>query len=184
MKARYQLPRRTVATRGGRPAATALLGLVVVLLCGQVAFGVPVPHPHHPPKEVVRTIEGLERQWQQAELEANTATMATMLSDNYLGIYSDGTLATRAETLANFKDGSTHFTSLVTSDRKIRIFGSTAVVVSKAAVTGVVDGEDIDGHYRYTRVYHRSNGVWKIVSFEASSVHMHSLNKKQPHARR
>ena len=94
-----------------------------------------------------------------------------MLSDDYLGIYADGTLATKPETIASFKSGATHFTTINTSDRKIRIFGSsTAVVVSKAVVIGKIGGEEVNGHYRYTRVYHRANGVWKVVSFEASAL--------------
>lgn len=153
---------------------------VVVLLCAP-GFGATMPRPHRQPKEIVRTIERLEQHWQQAELDANTAVMSTMLSDDYLGIYADGMLATKAETLASFKNGSTHFTSIAASDRKIRIFGSTAVVVSKATVTGVNDGETLNGHYRYTRVYHRSNGVWKIVSFEASSMHPRKLAQKPAH---
>ncbi len=108
---------------------------------------------------------------QQAEIEANTTTIASMLSDDYLGIYSDGTLATKPETIASFKTGATHFTTINTSDRKIRIFGSsTAVVVSKAEVIGKIGGEQVNGHYRYTRVYHRANGAWKVVSFEASAL--------------
>lgn len=140
-------------------------------LCVPSLCGASIPHRHHQPKQVVRSIEQLEQRWQKAELDANTTVMASMLSDNYLGISSGGMLATKAETLASFKDGSTHFTAIDASDRKIRIFGATAVVVSKAEVTGVSNGESLNGHYRYTRVYHRNNGVWKIVSFEASSVH-------------
>ena len=97
--------------------------------------------------------------------------MAQMLADDYLGIYGDGTLATRGETLESFRNGDTHFSFIDTFDRKIRVFGSTVVVTSKARVKGVHDGENLSGIYRYTRVYHRRNGVWRIVSFEASTIH-------------
>jgi ketosteroid isomerase-like protein len=96
--------------------------------------------------------------------------MANMLSEDYLGIYGDGTLATKAETIASFKRGTTKFSHIHTWDRKIRVYGSTAVVVSKAQVTGEHDGESLNGYYRYTRVYHRHDGVWRIVSFEASAI--------------
>lgn len=130
-----------------------------------------MPHPHHEPHEIVRAIEKLEAQWQKAELHGDTNTMESMLSDDYLGIYADGTLATKTETLEDTKSGEIRFTRIDTSDRKIRVYGSTAVVVSRAEVQGTINGEDISGRYRYTRVYHRSNGVWKIVSFEASPMH-------------
>ncbi len=153
--------------------------MVLLMLCVPAAGAASIPHPHHPqPRQIVRIIEKLEARWQQAELDANTAVMAEMLSDDYLGIYGDGTVATKAETLADFKTGAVHFTEINASDRKIRVFGTTAVVVSKADVAGVNDGENISGHYRYTRVYHRSNGVWKIVSFEASEIHGHRHSQR------
>lgn len=154
---------------------------LTLMLCMPAARAKSIPRPHHQPRQVVRIIETLEQQWQQAELHSNTAVMAAMLSDDYLGIYGDGTLATRAEVLADAKSGATHFSRIETSDRKIRIFGTTAVVVSKADVAGVNDGEDISGHYRYTRVYHRTEGVWKIVSFEASTIQKHSHPHSPPH---
>lgn len=164
------------------PAALSLaLGwMLLLLLC--VPGCVPAARatslrPHHQPRDVVRIIERLERQWQQAELHANSTVIASMLSDDYLGIDSDGTLATKAETLSALRRGTVHFSQIHSFDRKIRVFGTTAVVVSKAQVAGKIDGEKIDGAYRYTRVYHRVNGVWKIVSFEASKVrpprHLH-----------
>jgi ketosteroid isomerase-like protein len=132
-----------------------------------------IPHPHRQPRQVVHIIQNLEMRLQQAELTGNISTIASMLSDDYLGIYADGMLATKADTLASLKNGTVHYTSIHTFDRKIRVYGSTAVVVSKAKVEGVKDGQDISGNYRYTRVYHRTNRVWKVVSFEASSMHEH-----------
>ncbi|MGO8717949.1 MAG: nuclear transport factor 2 family protein [Acidobacteriaceae bacterium] len=149
------------------------VGMLVLLLCVPAARAATLPHPHRQPRQVVHIIEKLEQMWQQAELTADTAVLDTMLSDDYLGIYGDGTLATKAETIDSFKDGSTRFSQIHTWDRKIRVFGSTAVVVSKAQVVGTHDGESLNGTYRYTRVYHRHNGVWKIVSFEASATHPH-----------
>lgn len=146
-------------------------GVLLLMLCIPTARAASLPHPHRQPRQVVHIIEKLEQMWKQAQLTANTATMATMLSDNYLGIYADGTLATKAETIDSFKNGTTRFSQIRTWDRKIRVFGNTAVVVSKAQVVGTHDGESLSGLYRYTRVYHRHNGVWKIVSFEASASH-------------
>lgn len=145
---------------------------MLAILSMPAAHAATIPHPHRQPKQTVHVIERLERRLQQAELDGNSATIASMLSDDYLGIYADGTLATKPEMLASFKNGTTHFSTINSSDRKIRIFGSsTAVVISKADVIGRIGGQRVNGHYRYTRVYHRNNGVWKIVSFEASTIH-------------
>lgn len=158
-----------------RHAATRVsLWMILLILCAPAAGAVPLPYPHHrQPKQIVHSIEKLEQRWQQAALHADTAVMSTMLAEDYLGISGDGTLATKAETLAAFRSGTIRFSKIDISDLKIRVFGPTVVVVSRARVAGANNGEDISGHYRYTRVYHRINGTWQIVSFEASSIHEH-----------
>ncbi|MES2222576.1 MAG: nuclear transport factor 2 family protein [Acidobacteriota bacterium] len=168
MRAQRHSPIRVSEAYG---VARGSLGIVLLLLWLPAVHAKSIPHPHPQPRQVVHIIEKLEQMWQQAELTGNTATMTTMLAEDYLGIYGDGTLATKAETIDSFKKGRTKFSHIHTWDRKIRVFGSTAVVVSKAQVAGEHDGESLNGDYRYTRVYHRRNRVWQIVSFEASASH-------------
>jgi ketosteroid isomerase-like protein len=168
MRAQYH---STIRSSEPQSLARGGVGILLLFLCLAVARATSIPHPHPQPRQVVHIIEKLEGMWQQAELSSNTASMETMLAEDYLGIYGDGTLATKAETIDSFKKGTTKFSHIHTWDRKIRVFGSTAVVVSKAQVTGEHDGESLSGLYRYTRVYHRHNGVWQIVSFEASASH-------------
>jgi Domain of unknown function (DUF4440) len=66
--------------------------------------------------------------------------------------------------------GTMHITSLDLNDLKVRIYGDTAVVTSRADLEGTNGTSPISGKYRYTRVYNRRLGQWKIVSFEASHM--------------
>jgi ketosteroid isomerase-like protein len=160
----------TIRSSEAQGIARGSVGILLLLLWLPAAQATSIPHPHPQPRQIVHIIEKLEEMWQQAELTGNTATMANMLAEDYLGIYGDGTLATKSETIESFKRSTTKFSHIHTWDRKIRVYGSTAVVVSKAQVTGEHDGESLNGYYRYTRVYHRHDGVWRIVSFEASAI--------------
>lgn len=140
-----------------------------------VSLGVALPaHAkgprHHQSKPVVRAIEQQEAKWLAAQISGNASTLSSMMAEDYLGISPNGTLQSKAETLAAFKSGAIHLTAITPSEKKIRIYGSTAVVVCRAAVTGTSNGRDISGHYRYTRVYHNNGGIWKIVSFEANRI--------------
>ncbi len=145
----------------------------VVLLFVVAASAVParaVLPRHHQSKSALQTIARLERAWLAAQLSANVSVMASMMADDYLGISPNGTLESKTETLAAFKSGAIHFTAMTTSERKIRIYGSTAVVISRAEVAGTHNGHLVSGRYRYTRVYHYDGTAWKIVSFEASKM--------------
>jgi ketosteroid isomerase-like protein len=124
----------------------------------------------HASKPVLHKIAALEHKLQAAEMNNNTSVMANMLADDYVGISPDGTLVSKAETLMAYKTGSIHFTAMTTSERKIRVYGNTAVVISKDKVAGTHNGNDLTGTYRYTRVYHLTGANWKVVSFEASQI--------------
>lgn len=109
-------------------------------------------------------------QWRQAVLTNDVPALSKMLADDYLGISPNGTLETKGDVLAARRAGHTELTELNLSDIKIRVYGNTAVVTSRAALVGHSGDRDVSGLFRYTRVYTNRNGQWKIVSFEASRV--------------
>jgi len=118
-----------------------------------------------------REIDQLEEAWRTAVLRANTTAMESLLADDYMGITPNGTLQSKEQALASLRTGMTHITTLEISDRKVRFYGTTALVTSRAEVSGTAPQGDISGSYRYIRVYVRTDqGAWKIVSFEASRI--------------
>ena len=148
----------------------ALLGAALVLP------GVSQPaHPNGVPRaqrhEYRHENEQSEEAWRIAMLKSNSAALETLLADDYTGITAKGAIQTKDQAIQNLKSGAIQLTALVISDRKIRVYGATAVVTSIAELTGSKSDEEITGRYRYTRVYVRNpQGQWKIVSFEASRI--------------
>ena len=127
--------------------------------------------PRHENKAIHREIESLEQEWRQATLTNNVGEMNNLLSDDYVGITSNGTVENKAQALAQRSAGTVSITKLDLSDVHIRVYGGTAVVTSVADLVGSNGDSDISGKYRYTRVYALRRGSWKIVSFEASRMH-------------
>lgn len=116
-------------------------------------------------------IERLEDAWRNAIVHGNIAAVDGLLADDYMAITPTGILQSKDQALAALRSGEMKFVSLELSDRKIRLYGKTALVTSRAEVKGTGLEGDMSGRYRYTRVYVRdSHGVWKIVSFEASRI--------------
>jgi len=88
-----------------------------------------------------------------------------------MAITPSGILQSKEQALSALRSGAMKFSLLEVSDRKIRLYGTTALVTSRAEVKGTGPEGDMSGAYRYTRVYVRdAHGVWKIVSFEASRI--------------
>jgi ketosteroid isomerase-like protein len=150
----------------GRRVALALL--LTLAICSTPLFA---GMGHAEKHESRREIDQLEDAWRNAILKGNTTAMIALLADDFMAITPNGTLQTKDQTLASLRTGRTHFISLDISDRKVRFYGTTALVTSLAEVRGSSADGDFSGRYRYTRVYVRdARGAWKIVSFEASRI--------------
>lgn len=144
------------------------IGLAVGVLA---ACGSSDAMPRAEKHEVRHQIERLEIAWRNAVLHGNVPAMDGLLADDYMAITPSGILQSKEQALAGLRSGGTRFTSLELSDRKIRLYGTTALVTSRAEVKGTGPEGDMSGNYRYTRVYVRdARGVWRIVSFEASRI--------------
>jgi len=152
-----------------RVLSAAALAMTLALSAGASAqnHGMPRAERHESRHE----IDQLEESWKDAVMHRNASAMEGLLSDDYIAITPNGTLQSKDQTLANLRSGSVQIKSLEFSDRKVRFYGQTALVTSRAEVAGSNPEGDFSGAYRYTRVYVRNNeGKWKIVSFEASRI--------------
>jgi len=152
-----------------RRSCQALLAVLLSVTAGvaQTKPGMPRAERHESKHE----IDQLEQNWRDAILHRNVQAMEALLADDYIAITANGTLQSRDQALANLKNGALHFNAIEFSDRKVRFYGQTALVTSRAEVTGSTGEGEVSGSYRYTRVYVRdAKGQWKIVSFEASRI--------------
>ncbi len=156
-----------------RPSARLNCVMAVVSLfavagmAAQSSAGMPRSQRHENRHE----IDQLEQSWRDAILHRNASAMESLLADDYIAITANGTLQSKDQTLTNLRAGTLKFASIEFSDRKVRFYGQTALVTSRAEVTGGGQDGEVSGSYRYTRVYVKDeHGNWKIVSFEASRI--------------
>ena len=168
------LPSDTPMRKSGRqsiPVANRSLvaGLAVLLVWGGAVRLTAMPRGER--HEVRHQIDHLEDHWRDAILNRNVAAMDALLASDYMAITANGTLQSKDETLASLRSGALQIKSIEITDRKVRFYGTTALVTSRAEVSGTTPEGDLNGSYRYTRVYVRdASGVWRIVSFEASRI--------------
>jgi ketosteroid isomerase-like protein len=167
-----------------RRTACALALLAALGALALTAFATP---PHAPPHgqmpkaqkhESRHEIDQLEEAWRDALLKTNATAMDALLADDYMAITPNGSLQSKEQALENLRSGTTHFAAIEIADHRVRFYGTTALVTSRADVSGTNGGADFSGSYRYTRVYVRdAQGKWKIVSFEASRIREPGLKK-------
>jgi uncharacterized protein DUF4440 len=77
---------------------------------------------------------------------------------------------TKAEALAFARSGRMKFQRYETTGLRIRVYGDSAVVTGRLRRTRTLNGKVVDDDWRYTKVYVRSKGEWRVVAFHASEA--------------
>jgi len=161
----------SIHVRRRMPSALALIAVLVTLAPVGLAAALVGEMPRAQKHESRHEIDQLEEAWRNAMTKGNLSALDALLADDYMAITPSGMLQTKEQALASLRSGATRITSIELSDRKVRFYGTTALVTSRAEVSGTTPGGELSGSFRYTRVYVRdAHGKWKIVSFEASRI--------------
>lgn len=107
----------------------------------------------------------IEREYKQAHVERDTATLDRILADDFTFIDSCGKLSDKAKRLALINNPDLSFISITTDDVEVNIVGDRAFVQGKAITTSSDKYHEITlGPYPYMRIYEKRYGQWQIVS--------------------
>ena len=103
--------------------------------------------------------------------KGDAAVFEKILADNYIRIGGDGRMSTKAETVDLYKSGRLKWDTIDLKNRKVRMFGNTAIVTREDNVKGHMGSNEISGTYRDTAVYVKmKNGQWQYVNFQTTKV--------------
>jgi ketosteroid isomerase-like protein len=101
----------------------------------------------------------LENDWNNALVKRDVAALSRILPDDWTLIDPEGTIVTKAQSLANLKSGEDAFTSAVGDEWKVRVYGDAAVVLGRWTVKEQYKGKDVSGQYRSVDTWIAGN-VW------------------------
>lgn len=115
--------------------------------------------------EAEQEILQVERQYIQAHLDSDTATLDNILADEFTIGRSRGRGMNKAQRLALLEDPDFAFASISTGDVQVEVNGERAIVTGRAMVEGHYgDREFSSPSYKFTRDYEKRQGRWQIVS--------------------
>lgn len=111
----------------------------------------------------------LEDGWGDAWVRNDVAFLDRILADDYTEMVSDGSVSTKAQSLADLKSGDFKCTSSVNDDYKVRVYGNAAIVTGHLTLKAQDKGKDISGQYRWTDTWVKRAGHWQCVATGVSS---------------
>ena len=106
----------------------------------------------------------LEAELRAAQLAADVATLDRLIADELLFTGPDGRLGTKAQDLAAHRSGFIRMREHVPIELRVRRVGTdVAIVALRTRLTVEVNGSSMQGMYRYTRVWAREGGAWRVA---------------------
>ena len=121
--------------------------------------------------EAEKEIVELEARIRRAQLDADVGALDALISDDLLFTGPDGQVGTKAQDLDAHRSGLVRFRAHEPQELRVRRVGpDVAVVALRAQLAVEVAGTLIRGTHRYTRVWAREGGEWRIVGGHVAPV--------------
>lgn len=100
----------------------------------------------------------------RALMSADLTALARIFADDYLQYNESGKAFTKQDVLDNFRTGAIRYPSIISTGRRIRVFGDTAVVHGSESDEVEAAGKRFNVRYVYLDVLRKCDGGWRIVA--------------------
>ena len=112
----------------------------------------------------------IEQGWNEAFYQKNVAFIESILADDFIATYDDGSRGDKARELALAREFNQQVESSIQDDFTVKLYGDTGVVWFTLRLVGIRQGERIEVVFRYTDVFVLRNGRWQCVSTQSTKV--------------
>jgi len=109
-------------------------------------------------------ILALQEAGDKALVSADLTVLAQIFADDYVQYNEAGKAFSKQDVLNDFRTGAIRYPAIVSTGRKIRIFGDTAVVHGSEADVVETDSKRANVRYVYLDVLRKDKGKWKLVA--------------------
>ncbi|MEP6882821.1 MAG: nuclear transport factor 2 family protein [Dokdonella sp.] len=108
--------------------------------------------------------------WDLAIIHKDRKAIEDNISARFMQIGSDGNKADKPGFVAALMDERLSISPYTVEDFQIRVFGDTALLTGTTDMHGSWSGKPFTSHYRYTDVYVRENGKWRVVNVQTTPI--------------
>ena len=144
---------------------TRWLGLALIIV-----FVIPRAGTAQPVKSDQEVLIALEKSWNEAFYRKDLKFIASILADEFMSTYEDGSRADKKKELALTEAFDQAVESAIQDDFTVRIFGDTAVVWFTLHLVGLKQGKPSELTLSYTDVWVLRDGNWRCVSAHSTRV--------------
>lgn len=114
----------------------------------------------------------LERQWDAAFQRQDAGFIESVLAEEFIATYGDGTRGDKAKELALAREFNQQVDSRRLDDFIVKVYRDTAVVWFTQYLVGPVKGKPTEVQYQYMDVWVIRDGRWQAVASQSTRVGM------------
>jgi uncharacterized protein (TIGR02246 family) len=118
---------------------------------------------------VEQAIKQLDNERIRAQIGADAVALDRIYADDFIGVGPSGRVRTKAQVISDFTSGDLKFQSIVTDEVQVRVYENTAVETGLSTMSGQDKGKAVPRDTRFTRVWVKQEGRWRLVANHYSS---------------
>jgi ketosteroid isomerase-like protein len=112
----------------------------------------------------------LERDWDAAFHRKDVAFIDSVLAEEFVSTYGDGSRGDRAKELKLAAEFNQQIDSSTLDEFVVKVYGDTAVVWFTQRLVGPSKGQPLSLTYRYVDVFVMRDGRWQCVASQSTKV--------------
>ena len=118
---------------------------------------------------VEQVIRQLDNERIQAQIHADAVALDRIYAVDFIGVGPSGTVRTKPQVISDFTSGNLKFQSITTDEVQVRIYENTVVETGLSTMVGQDKGKTVPRDIRFTRVWVKQQGHWRLVANHYSS---------------
>jgi uncharacterized protein (TIGR02246 family) len=142
---------------------------VLALTLTSIALGQGQSTSRDQRSSVEQVIRQLDNERIQAQIAADAVALDRIYADDFMGVGPSGTVRTKAQVISDFTSGDLKFQSITTDEVQVRVYENTAVETGLSTMSGQDKGKAVPRDTRFTRVWVKQQGRWRLVANHYSS---------------
>ena len=115
-------------------------------------------------KEVERQIIAVDDRRLNALRQGNPEPLRQIYADDYTLVTPSGEIHSKNDQINDLISGRVHFDKLELLERKVRVYGDVAIVLSRENSGILQAGQSVGGDTYLTRTYKKVGTTWHVIS--------------------
>src|SRR6516225_6445327 len=148
-----------------RTLVIAVLGLTAT----SIALGQKQSASRNQRSSVEQAIRQLDNERIQAQIGADVVALDRIYGDDFVGVGPSGTVRNKLQVISDFTSGDLKFQSITTDEVQVRVYENTVVETGLSTMSGQDKGKAVPRDTRFTRVWVKQQGRWRLVANHYSS---------------